>query len=260
MKTKYPFHVLLLCAAGMASVAQAGFDDLLKSAGGLLDSAPKLPIGTSGSGGSLTDSQIGQGLKEALSVGAERAVGILGRDGGFLNDSKVRIPLPGMLGSAAKGLRAAGQGHYVDQFETTVNRAAEQAVPETLAIVKQTVTDMTLEDVRGILSGGDDAATRFLRERAGDSLKKAIQPIVADATDNAGATSAYKSLKRQADGMVGGFGSLGGLVDTGSLDLDSYVTDKTLDGLFLKLAAEEKQIRENPVARTTDILKTVFGN
>lgn len=257
MQINRPSLPLILCTALLTGTALAGFDDLFKSAGGLLEGA----IGPSdnGSASSLSDSQIGNGLKEALSVGAERAVAILGREGGFLNDEKVRIPLPGMLDSAAKGLRAAGQGRYVDEFETAVNRAAEQAVPETLEIVKQTVRDMSLQDVRGILSGGDDAATRFLEERAGDSLRAAILPIVSTATDNAGATAAYKSLKRQADGLLGGLGSLGGLVDTGSLDLDGYVTDKALDGLFLKLAAEEKQIRENPVARTTDLLKTVFG-
>lgn len=246
--------VSALIVAGGA--ANAGFDDLMKSAGGLLKSVPG---GTSGSSAALSDSQIGAGLKEALSVGAERAVALLGQDGGFLNDKSVRIPLPGVLDTAAKGLRAVGQGAYVDEFETTVNRAAEEAVPQTLGIVKDTVRNMTLEDVRGILSGGDDAATRFLRERAGGSLHNAILPIVSRATESAGATSAYKSLKTKADGMVGGFGSLGGLVDTGSLDLDSYVTDKTLDGLFLKLAAEEKAIRENPVARTTDLLKAVFA-
>ena len=238
-------------------VANAGFDDLFKSAGGLLQGTPGVSTGATSA---LSDSQIGAGLKEALSVGAERAVDVLGREGGFLKDASVRIPLPGALGSAAKGLRAAGQGHYVDEFELAVNRAAEQAVPQTLGIVKDTVRNMSLEDVRGILSGGDDAATQFLRKRAGGSLRKAILPIVSNATDSAGATSAYKSLKTQADGMLGGLGGLGGLVDTGSLDLDGYVTDKTLDGLFLKLAAEEKAIRENPVARTTDLLKTVFGD
>lgn len=257
MKIKIFTTSLILTAACLTGASHAGFGDLFKSAEGLLDKAPGLSSSSVGS--SLTDGQISQGLKEALSVGAERAVSILGESGGFLNDGSVRIPLPGMLGTAASGLRAAGQGQYVDQFETAVNRAAEQAIPETLDIVKQTVRDMSLQDVRGILSGGNDAATRFLRERAGGSLHTAILPIVSQATDNAGATSAYKSLKGKADGMLGGLGSLGGLVDTGSLDLDSYVADKTLDGLFLKLAAEEKAIRENPVARTTDILKTVFS-
>ncbi|MCP5431594.1 MAG: DUF4197 domain-containing protein, partial [Chromatiaceae bacterium] len=162
-------------------------------------------------------------------------------------------------GSAAKGLRAAGQGKYVDALETTMNRAAEEAVPETLGIVKDTVKNMTLDDVRGILGGGDDAATQFLRKRAGGSMRKAVLPIVSRATDSAGATVAYKTLKTQADGAIGGLGSLGGLVNTNSLDLDGYVTDKALDGLFLKLAAEEKAIRQNPLARSTDLLKTVFG-
>ncbi|MCB1801590.1 MAG: DUF4197 domain-containing protein [Gammaproteobacteria bacterium] len=248
---------LLLSAVFASGTATAGFGDLLKSAEGLLDKAPASLGGTAGA--SLSDSQINAGLKEALSVGAERAVALLGKSGGFLNDKTVRIPLPGVLGTAAKGLRAAGQGKYVDQFETTVNRAAEQAIPKTLEIVKQTVRDMSLQDVRGILSGGDTAATEFLRERAGGSLREAIAPIVAEATDRAGATAAYKSLKSRADGALGGLGSLGGLVKTDSLDLDSYVTGKTLDGLFLKLAAEEKAIRENPVARSTELLKTVFG-
>jgi hypothetical protein len=238
-----------------------GFDDLLKSSGALLEQATG---GTSGgSVSSLSDSQINAGLKQALSVGAERAVAILGRNGGFLNDQSVRIPLPGMLDTAAQGLRAAGQGRYVDEFEMTVNRAAERAIPQTLDIVQKTVTDMSLEDVRGILAGGDDAATQFLRERAGDSLAAAIRPIVADATDQAGATAAYKSLTTQADGMLGGFGglgSLGGMLGVSDLDLDNYVTQKTLDGLFVKLAAEEKAIRENPVARSTELLETVFGN
>lgn len=260
---KSRLHGGALAAALLLTIgsAQAGFDDLLKSAGGLFGSPTGSPVGSAAAG--LSDSQIGAGLREALSVGAERAVALLGQQGGYLNDASVRIPLPGVLGTAAKGLRAAGQGQYVDAFETTVNRAAEQAVPKTLAIVKDTVRGMTLEDVRGILAGGDDAATRFLQDRAGGSLREAILPIVAKATDNAGATAAYKALKRRADDMLGGglggLGALGGLVDTGSLDLDSYVTDKTLDGLFLKLAAEEKAIRENPVARSTDLLKTVFG-
>jgi hypothetical protein len=254
----------ILLAVACANVAAIGLNDLLQSSGSLLEQATSQPstgdAKLGGAAASLSESQIESGLKQALSVGAERAVEVLGSSGGFLNDSSVRIPLPGVLDTAGKSLRAIGQGQYVDEFETTVNRAAEQAIPQTLDIVQETVNGMSLEDVRGILEGGDDAATRFLRERAGDSLAQAIRPIVSEATAQSGATAAYKALATQAGGMTGGLGSFGGLVKSESLDLDSYVTEKTLDGLFLKLAAEEKAIRENPVARSTDLLKSVFGS
>jgi hypothetical protein len=245
--------IAILALFGAGSVTGAGLGDLMKSADemmkggkGTADSAPL--------GGSLSDDQIGNGLKQALEIGAERAVAVLGQSGGFLDDPSVRIPLPGMLESAGKGMRAVGQGALVDEFEQTVNRAAEEAVPQTLNIVRRTVSGMSLEDVRGILNGGDDAATQFLRERAGGDLQQAILPIISKATDNTGATAAYKRLEDQASGSVGG------LLDTSSLDLDDYVAEETLDGMFLKLAEEEKKIRENPVARSTDLLKSVFGS
>lgn len=239
----------LLLVVTPISAAQAGWGDVLKS----------LPGGTAGSpavfqgAGQLSDTEIGAGLRDALAVGAERAVELLGRDGGFLNDPEVRIPLPGVLQTAAKGFRIFGKDQLVDDFETTVNRAAEQAIPKTLDIVKQTVRSMSLQDVRGILNGGQDSATRYLRERAGEQLQSAIRPIVAQATDASGATAAYKRL---ANDVGAGFS---GWANGGALDLDGYVTEKTLDGLFIKLAEEERRIRENPVARTTDILKKVFG-
>jgi hypothetical protein len=245
--TRISFAAALIVAV---SASYAGVGDWLKSAEDLLQ--PR--SGGSTAAAALTDSEIDSGLKQALSIGAERAIALLGRSGGYLNDPQVRIPLPGALQSAGKVLRSVGYGSVVDEFETTVNRAAEQAVPKTVDIVKDTVANMTLDDVRGILSGGDDAATRFLRNKAGPSLHRAILPIVSQATDQAGATAAYKNLANQAAQ------STGGLVSTKSLDLDDYVTDKALDGLFLKLAAEERRIRENPVARTTDLLKKVFAN
>ncbi len=232
-----------------SSMSYAGIGDLLKQADELLNSN----TATSSSSSRLSDSSINAGLKQALSVGAERAVKLLGSQGGFLNDRSVRIPLPGMLKSVGKGLRAVGQGKYVDQFETTVNRAAEQAIPQTLSVVKKTVANMTLKDVRGILNGGDTAATKFLQKRAGKSLHAVIKPIVAKATDKAGATAAYKKLMGKAGNTLGGF------LKTESIDLDDYVTSKTLDGLFLKLAAEEQKIRRDPVARTTDLLQQVFA-
>ncbi len=243
----------LLAAVGTTPVSGAGLGDLMKSADDLLKGGASTESAAT-LGGNLSDSQIGQGLKQALAIGAERAVALLGQPGGFLNDPAVHIPLPGMLETAGKGLRAVGQGNLVDEFETTVNRAAEEAIPQTLDIVKRTVSEMSLDDVRGILNGGDNAATSFLRERAGDDLHTAILPIISRATDQVGATTAYKSLEDQVSGSVGG------LLGTSSLDLDGYVADKTLDGLFLKLANEEQRIREDPVARSTDLLKSVFGS
>lgn len=236
---------------GFAGLAHAGLGDLLKSAEDALKS--DTPGARDALGAGLTDSEIGSGLKEALSLGAKRAVALLGKSGGYLDDPQVRIPLPGGLDTVAKGLRAVGYGGVVDEFETTVNRAAEKAVPQTLDIFQRTVTEMTLDDVRGILNGGDNGATKFLRKRAGDDLHDAILPIVSEATDQVGATAAYKGLTDQAEK------SLGGLVGTQSVDLDEYVTEKAMTGLFVKLAEEERRIRENPVARSTELLKKVFG-
>ncbi len=245
------WKTLILASVIGTGSAWAGFGDMLKdTAGSYLKGGS-----ASGAASGLSQGQIDAGLKEALSIGAERAIEYLGKPGGFLNDAKVRIPLPSAVDKLASGLRMAGQGALVDEFETTMNRAAEAAIPKTLDIVKDTVSNMTLDDARQILNGGDDAATRYLRKKAGPSLEKAIKPIVSQATDQVGATASYKQLTGSAGG-----GMLGGLLGGNSaLDLDSYVTEKTLDGLFYKLAEEEKAIRENPVARSTDLLKQVFG-
>ncbi|WP_456379539.1 DUF4197 domain-containing protein [Thiolapillus sp.] len=234
----------------VAGGSWAGFGEMLK------DSASQFLKGenAASAASSLSQGQIGAGLKEALSVGAERAVAYLGKPGGFLSDPKVRIPLPSAVDKVASRLRMAGQGALVDEFETTMNKAAEAAIPKTLDIVKDTVQNMTLDDAGKILNGGDDAATRYLREKAGPFLEDAIRPIVSQATDKVGATASYKQLTASAGG-----GMLGGLLGGDSLDLDNYVTEKTLDGLFYKLAQEEKLIRQNPVARSTDLLKQVFG-
>lgn len=232
----------------------AGLDDILKGA-----TQKYLPGDNTASStaSALPDGQVNAGLKEALTVGAERAVEFLGKPGGFLENPSVRIPLPGSLEKAGSAARAIGQGAIVDEFETTVNRAAEEAIPQTLEIVTTTVQNMTMQDVQGILAGGDDAATQYLRKNSWDSMHKAVLPIVSKATDQTGATAAYKSLVSSSSGALG---SLGGFLGASQdeLDLDKYATDKTLDGLFTILAEEERKIRENPLARSTDLLKTVF--
>lgn len=200
----------------------------------------------------LSVGEISSGLKEALDMGVDVAISLLGQTNGFMGNDKVRIELPEYADMAAQGLRAMGQGQYVDDFELTMNRAAEQAVTEVKDIFVEAISAMTIADAQQILQGPDDAATEYFRRVSGDSLRTRIKPVVAEATDRTGVTMAYKNMLSRAD-MFGGF------VDPGSLDLDNYVTEKTLDGLFYMIAQEEKKIRENPLARSTDLLQKVFG-
>jgi len=230
-------------------VATAGWGDWLKQ----LDDSLSGTGATDTTATSLSQSEITAGLKQALSTGIDRATALLGRPGGFANDAAVRILLPDSLNRVAEGLRAAGQGALVDEFVATMNRAAEQAVPATTSILVDTVKNMSLQDARSILNGPDDAATTYFREHNEQNLTAAILPIVQDATTQAGVTSAYKR-------MTGGLGWLSQLAGQNSLDLDQYIAHKTLDGLFVKLAAEEKLIRNDPVARSTELLKKVFGS
>ncbi len=216
-------------------------------------------------GSNLPNSDIAAGLKEALAKSTTNAINKLGRDGGFWNNSGVRIPLPGKLEQAGQLARQLGQGAKVDAFEMSMNRAAEKAVPQVAEIFGDAIRKMTLNDARGILAGGDHAATDFFRRVAGDALTARIHPIVARATDSVGVTQKYKSFTSgNGGGQLGSvLGALGG-GNSGrggnSLDLDDYVTDKTLDGLFVTIAEQEKSIRDNPAARTTDLLKKVFGS
>lgn len=247
MQRKPGLFAFLLGVLLLSGAAHADWKSWLKSAKEAVEKSD-----TSSVSSTLSNDQIVQGLKEALRVGTEKAIALLGRQGGYLNDAQVRIPLPDGLKSVVKGLRAIGQQDLVDEFETTLNRAAEKAVPETLEIFGDTIRQLSLEDARGILNGDDTAATEYFKAKGSGRLSDAILPIVGQTTRQVGVTSAYKNLVGQA-------GSLGSYVDMESLDLDKYVTARALDGLFLTLAKQERLIRKDPVARTTDILKTVFG-
>jgi hypothetical protein len=200
----------------------------------------------------LGQSEVVAGLREALVRGSEIAVGELGRPDGFLKHADVRITLPGPLESVGNGMRRFGMGGYVDAFETSLNRAAEQAVPEALDLLVASVRAMSIDDAMSILNGPDDAATRYFRERNETRLVERFLPIVREATASAGVTQAYKSMLGQA-------GLVAQLFDPGSLDIDRYVTDQAIDGLFVLLAREEKNIRANPLARTSELLQRVFG-
>lgn len=207
---------------------------------------------------SLSEEQIIPGLKEALAHGVQYAVTNLGRDGGFLLDAKVKIPLPDSLKTVEKTLRKLRQDRLADEFITTMNQAAERAVPQAAGVLGDAIKQLTVADAQAILTGPNTAATDYFRRTSQTNLYARFRPIVQSATEHAGVTSAYKRMTDTASlGNLGGFGAA--LLGSNSFDLDDYVTRKALDGLFLKIAEQEKLIRANPAARTTELLQQVFG-
>lgn len=237
----------VLLALGTAP-AGAGLWDKVKGAVGAVGGAAA--PGTA-EPGNLGSDEVAKGLREALSRGAAQAVSRSSAAGGFLDNPKIRIPLPGKLDSAARTLRMVGLGSSLDAFEETLNRAAEKAAGEAMPIFSDAVTNLSFEDVMGIWKGGDTAATEYLRKATGEQLFARFQPVVKDATRQVGVTRSYQALVGRPE--------VASLVAGSDFDLDHYATRKTLDGVFALLAEEEKEIRTNPVARTTDLLKRVFG-
>ena len=201
----------------------------------------------------LSNPEIVSGLKEALLKGSETAISSLGQADGFLANPKVKIPMPEKLQTVESMLRKLKQDEIADQFVLSMNRAAEQAVPKATSIVTNIVKSMSIEDAYGVLKGHDTAATDYLRDKGSTELHHQFLPIVKQATSSVGVTDKYKSL-------LSNLGPASNFIDVESLDLDKYVTDKALEGLFTLVAEEEKLIRTNPAARTTELLKKVFSN
>jgi Protein of unknown function (DUF4197) len=243
---KQLFMILILFA--IPPLAQAGLLDYFKD---IKQSVANEP--SAGSKSPISEDTIVAGLKQALNQGVEQSVKQLGKENGFLGDASVKIPMPGALARVESGLRKVGQNKVADNFINTMNHAAEQAVPKTTDILIAAVKNMTLNDAMTILKGEPDAATRYFKRTSSPGLRTAIKPIVQTATSSVGVTESYKK-------MIGKAGYLAKFVDQNSLDIDQYITDKAIDGLFIKIAVEEKRIREDPVARTTDVLRNVFGS
>jgi Protein of unknown function (DUF4197) len=223
--------------------AQSPWDGLKKRA--------EAAIGSSRSDG-LGDDKITAGLKEALSISTGKAVSSTGRPDGFFKNAAIKILLPPKLQSAGRTMRMVGMGYQVDQLELGMNRAAELAAPEAKQIFLQALTRMTFNDARGILKGGDTAATEYFKRTSTEELTAAFTPIVHQAMERVGVVRQYNQMTQNA--MVARFSS------ARNLDLDAYVVGKTLDGLFYVLGQEETKIRKNPAAQTTALLKEVFGH
>lgn len=201
----------------------------------------------------ISDSKVSLGLKEALSQGVRFAVDNLGREDGFYDNAEVRIPMPKSLQSVARVARLAGYADRVDDFELSLNRAAEKAVPVAIDVFVDSIKQMTFTDAKNILfSGQDDAATQFFRRTTEDRLRGKFRPIVQDFTEEVGVTQSYKRMMDKAGFMARFLGN-------DANDLDGYITEKALDGVFYMVAQEEKKIRKDPIGRTTRILRDVFG-
>ncbi len=246
------FLPVLLLALALGPVPASAANPLETMGQELLKSKTAAAPAATSAGAGLAESDIVSGLKEALQTAVSKSIKNLGQPGGFLDNAEVRIPVPEKLSTAAKGLRLAGQGELVDEFEASMNTAAEKAVPETADILGNSISQMSFEDANKILNGPSDAATQYFEKTSRADLKTRILPVVKEATDQAEVTASYKRMIEAAPG--------GAMLASGtSLDLDGYVADKALDGLFSVMASEEAAIRQNPAARTTDLLKKVFG-
>ena len=199
----------------------------------------------------LSSADASKGLKTALEKGALSAVGLLGAKDGFLGNDKVRIPLPGFLNDAAQLLRTFGQGDKVDELLTSMNRAAEAAVPQSRELLLKAVQNMSVTDAKGILSGGNTAVTDFFASKTRSDLGAKFLPVVTQATAKVGLVDKYNAVACKAADL--------GLVKKEDANIQQYVTGKTLDGLFFMISEEEKKIRQNPVAYGSAILSKVFG-
>ena len=200
---------------------------------------------------SLSNKDAVGGLKEALTQGAGSAVGLLGKTDGFLGNPKVKIPLPDNLQKVEGLVRSFGGAKYVDELETTMNRAAEAAVPEAKALLVNAIKTMSVEDAKGILSGGDDAATQYFRRTTAGPLGEKFKPIVKKAMAKVKLADKYDEFAGKAAKF--------GLVKESDAHLDNYITAKALDGLYLMMAEQEKAIRQDPVSAAGGLAKKVFG-
>lgn len=193
------------------------------------------------------------GLKEALDLGARSAIEEVSKPDGYFANNLIRIPMPPQLKQVSDLMRQFGLSSQADQFEKSMNQAAENAAPQATNIIIDAITNMSFEDANNILNGPDDAATQYFKENTIQSLTELFQPVITDSLNQVGSTKYYNDLANQ----VASLPLVGESID---LDLPSYVTTQALDGLFAMIALEEKKIRDNPAARTTELLKQVFAN
>jgi len=232
------FTVMVLLVS-LCSGADAGLFDTIKEHVGLSATQP------------LDEDTIVSGLKQALSIGTEKAFRTVSQVDGYLGNEAIKILMPEKIQKVADVLGKVGYQQQVDNFIASMNRAAERAAPEAASIFGSAIKEMTLADARGILDGSDTAATDYFKAKTSGAIYETFKPIVSSTMNDVGVTRSYKEMMHQYTSLP--------FMKSESLDLDHYVTDKTLHGLFYMLGQEEKKIRANPGDRVTDLLKRVFG-
>lgn len=196
------------------------------------------------------ESELIEGLKEALSIGTKAAVGLVSQVDGYFGNAIIKILMPDDLRKVSDTLRTIGFQKQVDEFVLSMNRAAEKAAPAALDIFVEAIKAMTFEDAQGILTGNDTAATEYFKEKTSDNIYKAFRPIISASMNEVGVTQAFKEITERYSSLP--------LMGDVTFDLDDYVTNKALDGLFYMVGEEEKKIRTDPAARVTDLLRKVF--
>ncbi len=213
-------------------------------------SAPAAAPAATGLGAISAQDQVG-GLKQALTQGVETAVLSLAKENGFLGNDKVKIPLPAHLQKVESTMRKFGMGKYADELITSMNRAAEAAAPEAKSLLVTAVSNMSVTDAKNILLGADDAATQYFRKNTEAALTGKFQPIVVNAMQNVKLAQKYDQFAAT--------GAKLGLIDPKNANLESYITQKSLDGLFVMMAEQEKSIRANPLKAASSLVQKVFS-
>ncbi len=230
---------IVLCIFAAVSVSEAGFlDNLLKE------------IGVQSKQG-MDNSTVISGLKEALSVGTENAVKNVSQLDGYLSNEAIKILMPEKIQRVADVLKKVGYEKQVNDFVTSMNRAAEKAAPKATEHIVSAIKEMSIDDAKKILNGGDTAATDYFKLKTSDKLYEEFKPLISSSMNEVGTTKKYKTMMDKYLSLP--------FVKKQSLDLDHHVTNKSLDGLFLMIAEEEKKIRTDPAARVSDLLKKVFS-
>ena len=253
MRSRYVISPLIFASLISYHVTSSGADW-----GSFLDDAKT--IGTDllsnqlgqGSGSNLDSNTIISGLKEALDVGTRKAISQVGQTDGYLANDLIRIPLPPELQQVSDLMSKVGLGAQAEQFELSLNRAAEKAAPEATAILVDAIKSMSIEDASKILNGSNNAATEYFKTQTSAQLAALFKPTIDSSLNEVGSTKYYTALSQQ----IAAVPIVGKQVD---VDLSNYVTEQALNGLFAVIALEEKKIRENPAARTTELLKQVFA-